>query len=61
MQFLTFHLGQSDVAVCGLPTPREKHAVVMARFAKQCLVRFSELTKELEILLGPGTAALKGV
>ena len=30
----------------------------MATFAQQCLQRFSELTKELELALGPGTADL---
>ena len=30
----------------------------MAKFAQRCLSRFSELTKELELSLGPGTADL---
>ena len=30
----------------------------MAAFAQQCLDRFNELTKELELGLGPGTADL---
>jgi class 3 adenylate cyclase len=30
----------------------------MASFAQQCLERFNELTKELELGLGPGTADL---
>ena len=48
----------SDVAVTGLPDPNPDHAVVMAAFAQQCLDRFNELTKELELGLGPGTADL---
>ena len=42
----------------GLPDPNPDHAVIMATFAQQCLQRFSELTKELELALGPGTADL---
>ena len=30
----------------------------MATFAQQCLERFNDLTKELELALGPGTADL---
>lgn len=30
----------------------------MARFAKDCLAKFSSLTKELEVRLGPDTADL---
>ena len=46
-------IGDSYVAVVGLPTPRKQHAVVMARFAKDCRNRMNELTRELEITLGP--------
>ena len=52
------HFLHSDVAVTGLPDPNPDHAVVMAAFAQQCLDRFNELTKELELGLGPGTADL---
>ena len=30
-------VGDCYVAVCGLPDPRKKHAVVMAKFAADCL------------------------
>ena len=46
------------MAVAGLPEPTDKHARIMAKFAQRCLIRFSELTKELELSLGPGTADL---
>ena len=51
-------IGDSYVAVTGLPEPQTKHASIMARFACDCLVRISEVTKELESTLGPDTAAL---
>lgn len=47
--------GDSYVAVTGLPEPQPKHAVIMVRFAWDCLVRMGEITKELEITLGPDT------
>jgi len=51
-------IGDSYVAVCGLPQPRKNHAVIMARFARDCRSRMAELTRELESILGPGTAEL---
>jgi hypothetical protein len=40
------------VAVVGLPTPRKKHATVMARFARDCRDKMQQLTAELEEKLG---------
>lgn len=51
-------IGDAYVAVAGLPTPRRDHATVMVRFAHDCLVKMTSLTKELEVDLGPGTSAL---
>jgi class 3 adenylate cyclase len=51
-------VGDCYVAVCGLPDPRKDHAVVMARFARDCLFRFSVVTKQLENVLGPDTSDL---
>jgi class 3 adenylate cyclase len=51
-------IGDSYVAVTGLPEPQTKHASIMARFAWDCLIRIGEVTKELESTLGPDTAAL---
>lgn len=48
-------VGDCYVAVTGLPEPRKDHAVVMARFAHDCLNRFSQLTRALETTLGPDT------
>ena len=47
-----------DVAATGLPIPQEDHALAMVRFAQNCLIRFHDLTNELELSLGPGTADL---
>lgn len=51
-------IGDCYVAVCGLPEPRSDHAVVMARFSRECLVKFSETVKQLEVTLGPDTGDL---
>ena len=51
-------IGDSYIAVTGLPEPQIKHASIMARFAWDCLIQIGEITKELESTLGPDTAAL---
>ncbi|CAB9505432.1 Receptor-type guanylate cyclase gcy [Seminavis robusta] len=51
-------IGDCYVAVCGLPRPRDNHAVVMARFAQDCLEKFRELVTMLDVDL-PGTAKLE--
>jgi class 3 adenylate cyclase len=51
-------VGDCYVAVAGLPEPRSDHAVVMAKFSRECLDKFNALTKQLEISLGPDTADL---
>jgi len=51
-------IGDSYVAVAGLPTPRSDHAVVMVRFAHDCLTRMNRLVEDLEVKLGPGTSSL---
>jgi class 3 adenylate cyclase len=51
-------VGDSYVAVTGLPDPREDHAVLIAKYAIKCLLKFNVLAKRLEPTLGPGTASL---
>lgn len=51
-------IGDCYVAVCGLPEPRKDHAVVMARFARDCLGECNRLTRRLETMLGPDTGDL---
>lgn len=47
------------VAVTGLPDPQPQHAVIMARFAAECMLKTAQITRELEPVLGPGTAELR--
>lgn len=46
------------MAVSGLPEPRKDHASVMARFSRDCLLAMNDLTKKLEVTLGPDTGEL---
>ncbi|CAB9501451.1 Receptor-type guanylate cyclase gcy [Seminavis robusta] len=52
-------VGDCYVAVCGLPDPQKAHAILMARFARDCLSKMGTLTKALEITLGPDTGDLR--
>jgi class 3 adenylate cyclase len=52
-------IGDSYVAVAGVPTPRSDHAVVMIRFASLCICCLRRLLKDLEISLGPSTGDLQ--
>ncbi|KAL3938938.1 MAG: hypothetical protein SGBAC_006243 [Bacillariaceae sp.] len=40
------------------PEPRDDHAVAMARFSRDCMIKMNDLTKKLELTLGPDTADL---
>ncbi|CAB9513615.1 Receptor-type guanylate cyclase gcy [Seminavis robusta] len=51
-------IGDSYLAVTGLPTPREDHAVVMVKFAYDCLTKMQATAQALELELGPGTSEL---
>ena len=51
-------IGDTYLAVTGLPEPQEQHAVIMVKFAWECLLKIGEITKELEISLGPDTGEL---
>ncbi|CAB9530159.1 Receptor-type guanylate cyclase gcy [Seminavis robusta] len=51
-------IGDSYVAVTGIPKPQNNHAILMARFAQECLNKFNVLVKKLEVSLGPDTADL---
>ena len=59
INFLIFQtIGDSYVAVTGLPEPRKDHAIAMTKFAKDCRDKFVEVTRELEESLGPDTSDL---
>jgi class 3 adenylate cyclase len=51
-------IGDCYVAASGLPDPREDHAIIMCRFARDCLFKMQEVVNQLEISLGPDTAEL---
>jgi class 3 adenylate cyclase len=51
-------IGDCNVVVTGLPDPQHNHAVVMARFANDCMKRMRQLTMDLASTLGEDTAAL---
>lgn len=48
----------TDVAVTGLPEPQQDHAIIMAKFARDCLQKMEEVTSALEVRLGPDTTDL---
>ena len=52
-------IGDSYVAVCGLPEPNNNHAITMARFADDCRKEMNKQTDALEDRLGPGTNVLR--
>jgi class 3 adenylate cyclase len=47
-------IGDCYMAVTGLPEPCADHAVIMCRFARQCLNKLHGLLADLEVTLGPG-------
>jgi class 3 adenylate cyclase len=51
-------IGDSYVAVTGLPEPRKDHAICMVKFARDCRKQMNELVRKLEVTLGPGTGDL---
>jgi class 3 adenylate cyclase len=51
-------IGDCYVAVTGLPDPQPDHAVRMTKFSRECMTRMTEVTKKLEVSLGPDTADL---
>jgi Adenylate and Guanylate cyclase catalytic domain len=51
-------IGDSYVAVTGVPDQQEKHFIIMARFAVECLGKMTALVAGLQSKLGPGTAEL---
>eukprot|EP00934_Nitzschia_sp_Nitz4_P009441 Nitzschia sp. Nitz4//scaffold270_size25879//13071//16782//NITZ4_008299-RA/size25879-augustus-gene-0.20-mRNA-1//-1//CDS//3329545193//9431//frame0 len=52
-------VGDSYVAVTGLPDPMHDHAIVMAKFARDCLHAFNMVVRNLEVKLGPDTGDLQ--
>ncbi len=51
-------IGDCYIAVAGFPDPIEDHGMLMIRYALECRKRMIEVTRNLEVLLGPDTADL---
>ena len=51
-------VGDCYIAVCGLPDANPEHAVVMARFAQDCLTKMHAVTMDLEATLGTEVVTL---
>jgi class 3 adenylate cyclase len=51
-------IGDCYMAATGLPEKRRDHAIVMARFARDCLRKTHHVLRRLEVRLGPDTSAL---
>jgi Adenylate and Guanylate cyclase catalytic domain len=52
-------IGDCYLAVTGLPEPQLHHALIMARFAWDCRNAMIEVTRQLEVILGPDCSDLK--
>jgi class 3 adenylate cyclase len=52
-------IGDCYVAVTGIPNPQSDHAVIMTRFATECVLRLSRILSHLVISLGPDTETLR--
>jgi hypothetical protein len=52
-------IGDCYVAATGLPEPQPNHALIMARFAWECRQKMNEVTRDLEVQLGPDCSELR--
>eukprot|EP00980_Cylindrotheca_fusiformis_P011407 scaffold2642_cov120-Cylindrotheca_fusiformis.AAC.16 len=52
-------VGDCYVAAVGLPEPKDDHAVVACRFARECIKKLKDATLKLEVSLGPDTSDLE--
>ena len=52
-------IGDCWLGICGAPNPNVKHAVVMTRFACDCLKKMEEIAVQLQDELGSDTTLLK--
>ena len=51
-------IGDCYVAVTGIPNPQPDHAVIMVRFAEECITKMHQVTSKLAATMGPDTADL---
>jgi class 3 adenylate cyclase len=52
-------IGDCYVAVTGLPEPQPRHALIMARFAWDCMEQMARVVRDLEVQLGPDCSDLR--
>jgi class 3 adenylate cyclase len=52
-------IGDCYVAATGIPQPQADHAVILVKFAQDCMTQFSQLTHDLVATLGEDTAQLE--
>lgn len=55
---VSLFLLEGYVAVVGVPDPNKNHAVIMAKFGNDCLIKMKEVTKALSDSLGSDTEKL---
>jgi class 3 adenylate cyclase len=51
-------IGDCYVAVAGLPKPQPDHALIMTKFAEDCIVKIRQITAKLAVTMGADTANL---
>lgn len=51
-------IGDCYVAVTGIPEPQADHAVIMVKFAQDCMVKMNQLVNDMVETLGADTAEL---
>ena len=51
-------IGDCYVAVAGLPNPQPDHALIMVKFAEDCIAKIHQVTAKLAATLGADTASL---
>eukprot|EP00980_Cylindrotheca_fusiformis_P013825 scaffold3584_cov128-Cylindrotheca_fusiformis.AAC.1 len=51
-------VGDCYVGAAGLPDPMDNHAVIACKFAREALKKMKDTTHQMEVSLGPDTAAL---
>lgn len=52
-------IGDCYFAVCGLPEPNEDHAVVMAKFSRDCMAKMNDIVVKMSASLGNDTCELR--
>jgi class 3 adenylate cyclase len=52
-------IGDCYVAVTGIPEPQDDHAVIMVKFARDCMLKMNQIVNEMVDSLGADTAELE--